>query len=274
MIDKIIKEISSLPPLPRTVVEINEFKKNNSGELGDLIEIVKKDPLAVSTLLKIVNSAMFGFRNKVETVSKAVNLLGVNFTISITICATVQDVLETKLFVYDIDEDDFMYASNLSTMLVSIWLSSVNHELRDELILPALLQESGKFILATIIENENKTREFKELRKLGKTIAEAENEILGIRTSEVTAKIFKYWKLSESLINTIKHVDDLENCEPQYLEKSRILQVIKTICSVNDTFSNTSMEKGIKKAEEYGLDVDSLKKAIKKLQIRLLEDSE
>ena len=95
--NNILEKIESLPPLPKTIIEIEEFRKKLNKEAIDLLNIIEKDALIISTLLKISNSAMFGFRSKVETPSRAVNLLGINFTISIAIGGTVQNLLMTKL---------------------------------------------------------------------------------------------------------------------------------------------------------------------------------
>lgn len=273
MTESIIEKIESLPPLPKTIIEIEEFRQETEKEAFELLKIVEKDALIVSTLLKVSNSAMFGFRSKVETVSKAINLLGVNFTISIAIGGIVQNVLKTNLSPYGINSDDFMRASNLSTILASIWLAKIDLNLKEELALPALLQETGKFVLADIIDSEDKTSEFKALIENGKSIVEAEKEVLGVTTSEITAKIFKHWKLSDNLVNVIENVDSLEKCEPDYLEKSRILEILKTICCATDALSEDNIEKGVTKAKEYKLDIKSLEQSIKKLQDRLLLDS-
>lgn len=268
----IIEKIDSLPPLPKTIIEIEEFRKDSEKEAFELLKIIEKDALIVSTLLKVSNSAMFGFRSKVETASKALNLLGINFTISIAIGGTVQNLLKTNLSVYGINSDDFMRASNLSTTLASLWLSRVSFDLKEELVLPALLQEAGKFILADLIDTNDKTEEFKTLVASGKTFAQAEKDIVGVTTSQITAAIFKHWKLSETLINTIEFVDDLEKCDETYKEKTEILDVLKTICLITDPMSDNNIEKGIAKAKAYGLDTKYLSLAIDKLQDRLLDE--
>ena len=272
MNENIIEKIESLPPLPKTILEIEEFRQQTEKEAFELLQIIEKDALIVSTLLKVSNSAMFGFRSKVETASKAINLLGINFTISIAIGGTVQNLLKTNLAPYGINSDDFMRASNLATTLTSMWLSKVSFDLKEQLVLPSLLQEAGKFILADLIETSGVTDEFKQLLQSGKSIAEAEKELVGMSTSEITAKIFKHWKLSDNLINVIEFVDDIENCNDFYVEQAQILDVVKTVCNVTDAFSEENIEKGIAKAKAYNLDVKNLEAAIEKLQDRLLDE--
>ncbi|MGB6329801.1 MAG: HDOD domain-containing protein [Halarcobacter sp.] len=272
MNSNIVERIESLPPLPKTIMQIEEFRQDSEKEAFELLKIIEKDALIVSTLLKVSNSAMFGFRSKVETASKAINLLGINFTISIAIGGTVQNLLKTNLSAYGINSDDFMRASNLATTLTALWLSKVSFDLKEELVLPALLQEAGKFILADIIDSEGKSEEFKLSLENSNSIAQSEKEIVGITTSQITAAIFKYWKLSDNLINVIEYVDNIENCPDEYIEETQILDVIKTICCVTNAMSDESIEKGIAKAKKYNLDVKNLEKAIEKLQDRLLDE--
>lgn len=270
--NNILEKIESLPPLPKTIIEIEEFRKKPNKEALDLLKIIEKDALIISTLLKISNSAMFGFRSKVETPSRAINLLGINFTISIAIGGTVQNLLMTNLEPYSINSDDFMRASNISSSLANIWLSKVDTDLKEEIILPALLQETGKFIIADLISHEAKTQEFKTKILSGSSIENVEKELVGITTSEVTAKIFRHWKLSENLISMIENVDDVSKASDNYRKKAQILDVIKTASNIKEPLSDENIEKAIKKATSYGLDIKILKTAITTLQDRLLDE--
>ena len=270
--NNILQKIESLPPLPKTVTEIEEFRRKINKEAMELLNIIEKDALIISTLLKISNSAMFGFRSKVETPSRAVSLLGINFTISIAIGGTVQNLLMTKLEPYGINSDDFMRASNISSTLANLWLSKVDFDLKEEILLPALLQETGKFILADLILSEKKSDLFKSKISSGISVKDAEMELLGVTTSQITAQIFRHWKLSENLINMIEYVDDISNANPEYLKKSQILDIIKTACNVNNPLSEENVSIAMKKATAYGFDVKILKTAIETLQDRLLNE--
>ena len=268
----ILQKIESLPPLPKTVIEIGEFRKKPNKEAVELLNIIEKDALIISTLLKISNSAMFGFRSKVETPSRAVSLLGINFTISVAIGGTVQNLLMTNLEPYGINSDDFMRASNISSTLANLWLSKIDFDLKEELLLPALLQETGKFILADLLVSEKKSDLFKSKIASGSSIEDAEKELLEITTSQITAQIFRHWKLSDNLINMIEFVDDILKVAPEYLQKSQMLDVIKTACNINNPLSEENSAKAIKKALAYGFDINLLKNSISTLQDRLLNE--
>lgn len=272
MNDILLKKIDSLPPLPETIIKLEEFKRSNNKDLNILLGLIEKDPLIVSILLKTANSSMFGFHNKVETTSKAINLLGVNFTLSIAFSNAVKQAFNTNLEAYDAHADDFMKLANMSSNLLSKWIGRLDQNLREELILPIFLSEAGRFVLSNIAADENTTDKFLEsIRKDPLNISEIEKEFFKITSTQVTSRIFEHWNLGDRLINSIKYIDDVNNCPDEYKKGVQIMHVVKIICNVCDPMSDQFIEKGIEKAEEFGLNIKFLEKAIEQIQDRLLD---
>ncbi|WP_418179170.1 HDOD domain-containing protein [Aliarcobacter lanthieri] len=268
----ILTRVEALPPLPRTVSEIEEFRRKSDKEITELLKIIEKDALIVTNLLKISNSAMFGFRSKVETPLRAISLLGINFTVSIAISTSTQKLLKSNLEPYGVTNNDFMRSSNISSVLANLWLNNFEPKLKEEIILPALLHDIGKFILADFIKSENKEEEFREKIKAGESsIEDIEREFFGVTTSYVTAQVFKHWKLSSNLINSIEFIDNVNSVHDDFKKIAQILDVIKTVAIITDPLSDKSIEKAIKKAKLYNLDTNNLQNSIKILQTRLDE---
>ena len=72
----IIRKIDSLPPLEQTVLEVLEFHNSENKTPQKLIEIIEKDPLITVTLLKIINSSLFGFRGRIQLDSVLSEIVG------------------------------------------------------------------------------------------------------------------------------------------------------------------------------------------------------
>ena len=269
----LIEKIDALPPLPKSVIELEEFRKALNKEPLDLLNIIEQDPLIITTLLKVANSAMFGFRHAVESPSRAINLLGVNFTISIALGSIVQDLIKSNLDAYDVTTDDFMFTSHLSSNIVNSWVGSISPELREELLLPAFLQETGKFIISELIRENGKTEEFQIAIQSGKDLSELEKEFTGFSCAKITANIFKHWKLSHNLIFCIGFVGDLDNCPDEFKQKVQILEIIKTICDITAPLSENNIKKAIKLADDYGFDTQLLIDAITKIQQKIEDEN-
>ena len=268
--DDLLRRVESLPPLPRTIILIEEYRRKSEKEISELHDIISKDALIVTNLLKIANSAMFGFRSKVETPIRAISLLGINFTISVAISASSQKLLVTTLAPYGLTNDNFMNSSNIASVLASLWLGKIDETIKDEIILPALLIDIGKYIIADMILNEQKEKEFKAKIEEGiLSIEEVEKEFLGFSSSYVTAQIFKHWKLSPNLINSIEFVDDINNVSKEFERKAKILSVIKTVANIKEPLSEKSIKEAIIKAKENGFDTNILAQTIENLKTKI-----
>lgn len=268
-IEDVLRRVESLPPLPRTIVLIEEYRRDNEKEIDKLHNIISKDALIVTNLLRIANSAMFGFRSKIETPLRAISLLGINFTISIAISTSSQKILVNSLSPYGLTNDIFMNSSNMASVLASLWLEKIDEKLKDEIILPALLLDIGKFILSDLIVSEHLDKEFKIKIDEGIAIEDLEKEYFGFTSSFVTAKIFKHWRLNPNLVTSIEFVDDLENAPEEFKEKAKILDVIKTATCIKEPLSNNSIKKALEKAKKYGFDTKILENAILNLKQRI-----
>lgn len=268
-IEDVLRRVESLPPLPRTIVLIEEYRRDNEKEIDKLHNIISKDALIVTNLLRIANSAMFGFRSKIETPLRAISLLGINFTISIAISTSSQKILVNSLSPYGLTNDTFMNSSNMASVLASLWLEKIDEKLKDEIILPALLLDIGKFILSDLIVSEYLDKEFKIKIDEGIAIEDLEKEYFGFTSSFVTAKIFKHWRLNPNLVTSIEFVDDLENAPEEFKEKAKILDVIKTATCIKEPLSNNSIKKALEKANKYGFDTKILENAILNLKQRI-----
>ncbi|WP_072679597.1 HDOD domain-containing protein [Arcobacter sp. LA11] len=268
----IIEKIDSLPPLPKSVLELEEFRRMSNKEPLDLLKIIEQDPLIITTVLRVANSAMFGFVSEVETPSRAISLLGVNFTISIALGSVIQNLIQSNLSAYGVGTDDFMFSSNLASNLVNTWVSKISFDLKEDLLLPAFLQETGKFVISEVLNENGETEAFLEQLEVNKNTSSVEKEFLGYSCARITANIFKHWNLSHNLIFSIGFVEDLEHCPKDYIKKAQILEIIKILCDVRNPLSDQNIQRALTKATEYNIDVEPLLQSIDSIKFKLEND--
>lgn len=273
MNDTLANKVDSLPPLPKTILDLEEFKRSANKDLEHLLAIVEQDPLTVATLLKVANSAMFGFNNKVETASRAIHLLGVNFTLSIAFGSAIKNAFKTDLEAYGLSADQFMRQANMASNLLSLWYGRIDNQIKEDLVLPVFLLETGRFILSSVACDENKKDEFlAKIKENPLDISNIENNFFGVTSTDITASVFKHWNLSQSLINLIEYTDHMDKCPDNLLKEVQIINVIRTVCNVTDPLGERFIQEGIKLADEFGLDTANLEKAVEKMQDRLLDE--
>lgn len=65
-----------LLPLPRAYLRLRELTRDANAELGDIVAIINNDPAMAGRLLQLANGAYYGLSRRVETVARAVTVLG------------------------------------------------------------------------------------------------------------------------------------------------------------------------------------------------------
>jgi len=249
----IVNKIKILEPLSKTTLDVLTFSTKKEKKHSELIELIKNDAGLVATLLKVVNSALFGFKNRVENLDSLVTLLGVNFTISIVLSKGIENSLKMDFSVYEQTEESFTDITYSKINLLNIWLSKVDIELKNKLMIPIILSDIGKYIISHEIVSMNLKDDFiKECQDKNIVIYDIEEKFCSINSKDATSLLLNHWKINEDIIFDIKN--------------SKKIEVINEICNIQGNFTEQSIKNGINKAKQYGFDIAKLESSINKLK--------
>jgi len=69
-------EVEMLPTLPLIAAQIIQMASDENSSADDLARVISRDPSLSAQLLKLANSPVFGFSGRVESLARAVALLG------------------------------------------------------------------------------------------------------------------------------------------------------------------------------------------------------
>ncbi|MCU0936439.1 MAG: HDOD domain-containing protein [Gammaproteobacteria bacterium] len=75
-VEQLVDSVSRLVSLPEVYLRVREIVENPRARMADLAGAIVRDPALTARLLRIANSAVFGHSGRVETVTRAVTLLG------------------------------------------------------------------------------------------------------------------------------------------------------------------------------------------------------
>jgi len=94
-LDSLLSGIT-IPPQPQVLVDIQMETAMPDFNLENIASIISKDVGLSGWVLKAVNSSFFGLRNKITSISQAINLLGVTTVINIVNAVSITDVLSSE----------------------------------------------------------------------------------------------------------------------------------------------------------------------------------
>lgn len=202
-IRRIINQISSLPPLPalaKTVLELSEDPNSSARTLG---YVIKKDQALTAKILKIVNSAYFGFYRKITNVNQAIVILGFNEIRNITVASSLINSFKgnfNKLFSWDEFWTHALGAAFIARSLGTLKLE-VNSE---DAFVAGLLHDIGKLVLSQHFQKSFATA-LKTAAENNLPLHEVSKDLMDMDHTEVGGMIVENWKLPKYLVRAIQY---------------------------------------------------------------------
>lgn len=72
-----LQEVTELISLPEAYLKVRRLMDDPASDIYDFAEVISVDPNLSTRVLKVVNSAYFGFPEPVESISRAINMIGI-----------------------------------------------------------------------------------------------------------------------------------------------------------------------------------------------------
>ena len=259
MNEKIIKQIRSLPPLPKSVIEVQRITSDPDSSIADLVKVIKEDPSLTANLLKAANSPLYGFTRQVKNVDQAVALFGMSTVKGFAISFAVRNSMKFNLDAYGISENQFHDVSAKRNAIAINWFKRDRSKL-DVMATNSFLIDLGAIIISHVVASEGSLNDFKA-KLTPENRSEVEKEFVGATTEEITAEIFKHWNFSEDLVVSMENIKTPENAG-DYKIYSAALLVLENLVDLLKGQNEESEKSAIELASKYSLDTDALVAAI------------
>lgn len=262
MKSSIIDSIKALPPLSKTIIDINRIYADEEAGVNELAKAIEPDPMIVANLLKSANSPLFSFGKEIHSVVQAVSLFGMSMTRSIALGNSIRKLLNVDMKPYGITSDKFAEISSMQATLIMQWYSKIDRQKAEKLYLAAFLQETGKILISSDIIQEDEDVSFASEIELTNNIAQVEKSYVDVSTSEVTAEVFSHWGFDKEFVEMIRYADNPSQAPDAVHEYSVALNIVKTVVPMNKPFAEQSINFGLRKARDAGYDYELLEDVI------------
>ena len=198
-----IDKIEGLPTLPTVYAQVEELCKDPDVDADELAKVIETDPSITMKLLKLSNSAFFGFNREIKSIRDAVALLGnetvQNAVLSISIFEALKDQEQSG----GLDKKEFWKHSAAVGSIIRFMTKKMKIE-REESFTSGILHDIGKVILdglfAEFYAGVIKTVTEKKLH-----ILVAEELALGLTHAKLGQELAESWGIPPRLIEAITH---------------------------------------------------------------------
>lgn len=199
----VVRKVSAVSTLPVIYSRINEAVNNPRSSLEDIASVIREDIGLTVRLLKLVNSALFGFPSKIDSVSAACVIVGTMQLRSLALATTVMGVFKHQ-DEQGVDVNLFWEHCIGSAMLSSALARKAGELHVERFFLCGMLHDIGRLIMLRELESET-TEIIHAAREQHRLTHEVENEVLGFTHADVGGSLLAAWNLPMSLIEAVKN---------------------------------------------------------------------
>lgn len=197
-INKILRGIT-VPPQPQIIVDIHMEQAMPNPDIDRIAKLISQDVGLAGTILKVVNSDLFGLKNKITSIGQAVHILGLKSIISLTEGLSIKGELDDETIVAMGGFWDS--AMDMASVCATI-ARQIGYQAPDQAYCLGLFHNCG---VPLLIKAHANYRDVMEASYGGSTdrIIDFENQQLKTNHAVVGYYVAKSWSLPQELCEVI-----------------------------------------------------------------------
>jgi len=206
---ELAQKSSQLFSLPDIYLKLSNMIKDGHSTVDQMAELIALDAGLAARLLKIANSPFYNFPAQIETIPRAITLIGSNELSNLVLATSVASSfanIDPNL----VDMDSF-WRHNIDTGLVMRFLGKAA-QVRDveRLFVIGLLHNLGKLMVLAGVPDA--ARQILEVT-VEDCPQQQERAVLGFTFAECGAELLQIWQLPETLVDAVRYQHEPQNAQ-------------------------------------------------------------
>ncbi|RJR21672.1 MAG: GGDEF domain-containing protein [Nitrospiraceae bacterium] len=225
----LLKGVATLPSLPSIALRIIQEIKKDKSSLNDLAEIISYDPALTAKILRIANSSFYALPYKVDSIERAVHILGLEALKNIALSFAIVKGFKRNP-VDEFDHELFWKRSITSAVSAEMIAAKLKMKREDTFVTP-LLMDIG-VLVTYLVRPDDYLRVINKKRASSMSTSEAEASVYGFDHQDVGSEILKKWGLPESIYMPIAYHHNKKDCPADLKNMVDILMLADIMSSV------------------------------------------
>ncbi len=203
-LDLIVSRIGDLLAFPFTIAKVLSVTQSSTTGAGDLAKAIEIDPVVVSSILKVANSALYGRAGtNISTIKDAIVRIGFVETKNIAISLSVMMLFPDEENSIGFDRKEFWFHSLSSAVIAGKLAVKARYKHPEIPFVCGLLHDFGIILLDEFFP----TLLFSTLRSAtqkGVPFAQEHKDRWGITHNEVVCRLFEQWNMPDEILLPLK----------------------------------------------------------------------
>lgn len=181
--------------LPDICVRIRKMLDDKNSDIEDIADVVSLDPALTSRMLKLANSSLFRFPSQIDSISKAVSVIGGEALYNLVMAETASSAFE-HFSTENIDLQRFWKQSIYASLVAKHLAKMVRLRGSERFFLLGLLHNLGEIVVASQSPELAAKCENYDVNILP---WERQEKVLGFTYAQLSSQVLSLWHLPEPL---------------------------------------------------------------------------
>ncbi len=218
--EELVSKQQFLPMLPKLYYKVRDALSDPEVSLQLLEDLITSDPSLAASVLRIANSAFYGFPRKIETLSRAISLIGLsqlgNIVLTTSLTTSFQGIRPQSM-----DMARFWRGSIRRALLCrSIARHSDEYD-SERLFVLGLISDMGHLVLYQAQPDLEAIILGRSVNTLN-DIAREERNLLGCDFAELGAALVNRWQLPANMARIIRYQLQIKGAEDLAQDAARL----------------------------------------------------
>ena len=217
---ELVSGVVRLGSLPEVCIRVNEMLDDPKISASDIGKIISQDPGLTARLLKIVNSAFYGFPSRIETVSRAVTVIGLRELRGLVLAASAVEAF-SKIPNDILNMVRFWRHSVYCGVVAKLLAQRCDVLHSERLFVAGLLHDIGKLIISHRLPTQ--AREILRLqRETDLPEIQIERQVLGFDHAHVGGELLKVWQMPKTLMSAVRYHHEPNETDDAIIDTSLV----------------------------------------------------
>lgn len=200
---ELLKAVEGLASPPHICTQVMELMKSDTTDISAIGEVIAQDPSLAARLLRLVNSSFYNFPRQVDTLSRAIAIVGLNDLYTLVVAVSAVDSF-SRLSNKQVDMESFWRHSLYTAMLSRELGQRGGYPLPERLFVTGLLHDVGLLMICNQIGNLEEDL-IRSANGDEDTLQALERETYGFDHGELGGEILRAWQLPDSINLAVRH---------------------------------------------------------------------
>ena len=216
--EQMVASSVTLVTLPAVFIRVKSVVDDQTTTAIDLAKVISTDAAMTARVLKLINSAFWGFGSRIDSLSRAVSLLGMIHVHDLVLATSVLETFE-RMRPEQMDVAKFWRGSLFRGLAATALARKSNLVDLGRVFVEALMSDLGHMVLY-LKAPELAARAMKQSREQPWELARLERALIGCDFAQVGGELTDSWRLPPCFGETIRYQNDPQGAGEYALEAS------------------------------------------------------